>query len=101
MYAVIFKATFKQADTLDDAYFSMAKQLQQKAKSQYACQDFFSLTEGDQELAISYWLSMDDIQAWKQDPLHQSAQRKGAELWYESYSVEVVEVIKHYSQPNQ
>jgi len=97
MYAVIFKATFKNIAALDDEYFTMAKRLQQRAKEQYGCQDFVSTTEGNQEIAISYWHSIEDIKNWKADPLHSTAQVKGAQDWYASYTVEVVEVIKNYN----
>lgn len=93
MYAVIFKAVYKEIDNLSEEYFAMAKQLRLLAQEHYRCQNFVSSTEGNQELAISYWLSLEDIRSWKNDPLHKLAQAKGAEEWYESYSVEIAELI--------
>jgi len=54
-------------------------------------------SEDNQEIAISYWSSLEHIKAWKNDPLHQIAQSKGMQQWYESYTVEIVELIKTYS----
>ena len=97
MYAVIFKASFKDVNQLDAEYHGLAKQLQVLAKEQYHCQNFVSTTEGNQEIAISYWSSLEHLKAWKNDPLHQIAQSKGMQQWYETYTVEIVEIVKSYS----
>lgn len=94
VYAVIFKAVFNEGKKSSKEYLAMAKQLRDLAKDHYGCQDFVSSTEGNQELAISYWLSLEDIHSWKNDPLHKIAQSTGAEQWYASYTVEIVEVLK-------
>ena len=70
------------------------------AFDKYGCIDFVSSTEGDNELAISYWPSQDAILAWKQDTQHQQAQFKGKSKWYSSYQVEVVEVLSQYGIKN-
>lgn len=94
MYAVIFKAEFAAPD---DEYEAMAIRLRDLAMDKYGCSEFIAHTEGHKELAISYWDSQEQIQAWKQDPLHQEAQRKGREKWYGSYTVQVLEVQREYS----
>ena len=91
MYAVIFKATV--AD-LDDEYFRVAEDLKKLAFEKYGCQDFVSVTEGDKEIAISYWKSEQQIQDWKNDPEHRLAQANGRDKWYKSFSVEVCELIR-------
>ena len=85
MYAVIFKAKIKQ---LDDEYFETAQRMRELAMSQYGCLDFTSLSEGDEE----------QIKNWQQDAEHLLAQALGRNRWYESYQVEVVTVIRQYSQ---
>ena len=62
MYAVIFKATIAE---FDDEYFSTAERLKKLAFEKYGCQDFVSVTEGDEEIAISYWQTMQQIKDWK------------------------------------
>jgi len=89
MYAVIFKATVAQ---LDDEYFRVAENLKNLAFSKYGCLDFVSVTEGDQEIAISYWETTRQIRDWKNDPEHKRAQQAGRDKWYKSYSVEICEV---------
>jgi heme-degrading monooxygenase HmoA len=39
---------------------------------------------------------MDDIKKWKQDEVHQLAQRLGKEKWYTSYKVQIVEILREY-----
>jgi len=93
MYAVIFKAKTKK---LDDAYFEMAKRMRELAINDYGCLEFTAVTEGVNEIAISYWESYEHIKLWKQNSEHLVAQRLGQEKWYEDYSVEIVEIIDRY-----
>ncbi|AQA17864.1 antibiotic biosynthesis monooxygenase [Halioglobus japonicus] len=95
MFAVIFRATIK---ALDQEYVDTAETLRQRALSEFGCVEFKAWTEGDSEVAISYWKSEADILAWKQDAMHQRAQAAGAARWYSSYSVEVVEVVRRYEK---
>lgn len=93
MYAVIFRAEVAQ---LDDAYSEMAARLRERAISEFGCLEFTACTEGDAEIAISYWPTLEHIKAWKADPLHREAQALGRERWYRAYQVQVVEVVKAY-----
>ena len=78
MYAVIFKAKTKE---LDESYVTMAKRMRALAMSEYACCEFTAVTEGSEEIAISYWNSLEDIKKW-----------------CEGYSVETVEILSKYSK---
>lgn len=93
-YVVIFKAQIK---TFDADYHFVAEQLRQKALCEYQCQKFESLYEKGAEIALSYWKSLDDIQAWHRDAEHLVAQKLGKEKWYQSFSVEICEIKKSYS----
>jgi heme-degrading monooxygenase HmoA len=93
MYVVIFKASIAN---FDDEYFRTAEQLKELAFKKYACQDFVSSTEGDQEIAVSYWNTLQDIKDWKRDPQHRLAQKMGRDNWYQSVSVEICELLKSY-----
>ena len=94
MYAVIFKAEIK---TLDSNYAPMAKRMRELAINKYGCSDFISTTENNLEIAISYWNNLDQIKQWKQDSEHLAAQDKGKSIWYKSYTVQVVEIIREYN----
>ncbi|NNE36980.1 MAG: antibiotic biosynthesis monooxygenase [Gammaproteobacteria bacterium] len=74
----------------------MLAELRELAVSQYGCVDIQSVTEGENEITISYWNSLDEIKIWKQDERHLRAQSMGREKWYKSYQVQVVEVLKDY-----
>ena len=91
MYAVIFKATVAE---FDDEYFRVAERLKDLAFKKYGCQDFVSVTEGDEEIAISYWQTEQQIRDWKNDPEHRLAQAKGRNKWYESFSVEICKIVR-------
>lgn len=93
-YAVIFTATVKQ---FDDLYASTAADMRQRAMNQYGCTKFVACTEGNKEIAVSYWDSLEHIRAWKADAEHQVAQKMGQDAWYQHYRVEVVEVLRAYN----
>lgn len=93
MYAVIFKAEMNE---IDESYFEMANRMRELAINDYGCSEFTSCTEGNSEIAISYWQSQEQIQAWRNDPEHIKAQSLGKAKWYKSYQVQVVEVLREY-----
>ena len=92
-YAVIFRAEIR---ALDQEYTAMAARMRELALAEYGCLEFFAVTEGQQEVAISYWDSEEQIRRWKQNAEHLVAQQKGRNTWYRSYTVEVVEVVRAY-----
>lgn len=93
MYAVIFRAEIADAD---EEYSGTASRLRDLALSEYGCAEFTSCTEGQREIAISYWETLEQISRWKQNALHLDAQEKGRSRWYRSYTVEVVELLRSY-----
>lgn len=93
MYVVIFRAQIKELDT---DYSVTAAKLRELALSQFGCLDFHAVTEGNHEIAISYWPDEDSIKKWKQYSDHLMAQKLGREKWYESYSVTIAEVRRQY-----
>lgn len=93
MYAVIFRA---KIDEIDSEYSERADRMRELAINEYGCTEFISCTEGDTEIAISYWQSKEQIQAWKNNSEHQEAQALGKSKWYKTYRVQVVEIINEY-----
>lgn len=93
MYAVIFTAEIAH---LDEQYTRTASRMRELAFSEYGCSGFTSTTEGDREIAISYWPDLASIAAWRADPSHREAQALGKSRWYRSYRVEVVRVLREY-----
>jgi len=93
MYAVIFKA---EMNNIDNTYLETAKNMRELALSTYGCVEFTSTSEGNNEIAISYWNSKEDIKAWKANKDHKKAQALGKNKWYKSYSVQIVEILHEY-----
>ena len=93
MYAVIFRA---KTNELDEEYFKMAKKMRELALDQYGCLEFTAVTKGSDEIAISYWKSMEDIKKWKKNGEHLVAQELGCSKWYDEYKVEIVEIVSEY-----
>lgn len=94
MFAVIFRAKTGQQD---QDYIDTVNKMRELAFEKYGCLDFIAVTEGGEEIAISYWPSEQAILAWKSDPEHHQAQVLGREKWYQAYSVEIVEIKRKYS----
>lgn len=93
MYVVIFRAKIRR---LDDEYAKVAARMRELALGEFGCLEFFSVTQGDDELALSYWPDEASIRAWKSHAEHVLAQELGRERWYESYRVQVAEITRAY-----
>ncbi len=93
MYAVIFRAKIAG---LDEEYSRVAERMKELALGEYGCTEFVSVTQGREEIAISYWENQNQIQKWRSNSEHILAQELGRSKWYESYKVQVVEVIRAY-----
>lgn len=97
MFVVIFRARAKQ---LDDEYAQVARRMRQLALAEFGCVEFDAVTEGTNEIAVSYWRDEESIRAWKRQSEHLIAQELGRERWYESYTVQVCEIRRQYSGPS-
>lgn len=93
VYVVIFRARVRR---FDEQYSAMAARMRDLALSEFGCLEFHAVTEGEEEVALSYWPSMDSIKAWKSHPEHVEAQRLGRERWYASYSVQIAQIGREY-----
>jgi heme-degrading monooxygenase HmoA len=93
MFVVIFRARIRDYDA---AYADMAARMRELALAEFGCLEFHALSEGREEIALSYWPSEESIRAWKAHPEHVLAQQAGRERWYETYSVQVARVTREY-----
>ncbi len=93
MFVVIFRAKIRG---LDPEYLDVARRLRDIAHEQFGCIEFQSITEGEEEISLSYWPDEESIQAWKKHPEHVLAQEAGRERWYESYTVQVARLDREY-----
>jgi heme-degrading monooxygenase HmoA len=93
MHVVIFRASIRQ---LDAEYSASAARLRELALTRYGCLEFHALSEGDQEVALSYWPDEASIRAWRAHPEHLAAQQLGRERWYADWSVQIAEIGRAY-----
>lgn len=97
MFVVIFRA---KARRLDGEYARIAQRMRQLALAEFGCVEFDAVTEGPNEIALSYWRDEESIRAWKQQSEHIIAQELGRERWYESYTVQICEIRRQYQFPS-
>ena len=95
MYVVIFRAKVKQ---LDKEYSETASRMRELAMNQYGCIEFSACMEGMNEIAISYWPTMEHIAKWNDNPEHKAAQELGKSKWYSSHQVQVTKIIREYGK---
>jgi heme-degrading monooxygenase HmoA len=93
VYVVIFRAKVKNFDA---DYSKTANRMRELALSEFGCIEFKSVTDGCDEIALSYWPDEQSIRSWKLHPEHLEAQQRGRELWYESYTVQVANIGREY-----
>jgi len=91
MYAVIFKATIKD---FDSQHSKMAERTRDLAINEYDCTEFTTYTEGDKEIAISYWPSMEHIKVWHQNLENKEAQALGKSKWHATHQLRVTEILR-------
>ena len=96
MYVVIFRARIR---ALDDEYARVAARMRELALGEFGCMAFHAVTDGRDEVALSWWPSEESIRAWKDHPEHLLAQAAGKERWYETYSVQVATIERQYTCP--
>ncbi|REL36347.1 antibiotic biosynthesis monooxygenase [Thalassotalea euphylliae] len=99
-YAVIFTSLRSENDTAnntanDDGYAKTAEHMVNLASQQSGFLGIESAREG-LGITVSYWQDLESIRAWKVNAEHQLAQRKGYELWYESFKVRITKVERDY-----
>lgn len=63
------------------------------------CLAFHACTEGEWEIAVSYWPDAASIAAWRNHPDHRAAQVRGMRDWYTEHHVDVAEVVRSYGSP--
>lgn len=93
-YAVIFSA--RMSDDLR-GYDEMIVRMRDLAAKQPGFMGMESTMQGNHEITISYWRSLDDIAAWKRHPEHVQAQKLGRVRWYLSYTVRVTRIERCYA----
>jgi heme-degrading monooxygenase HmoA len=92
-YVAVIFTSVQTADL--DGYDETADHMEALAKEQPGYLGFESARSG-LGIAVSYWATEDDAQAWKRVVDHAEAQRLGRERWYAAYRVRVARVERDY-----
>jgi len=92
-YAVIFTSIRTEGD---DGYRDTAKHMLELASKQPGFLGFESARQGI-GISVSYWSSLEAIQAWKEQADHRQAQEKGKD-WYQAYRVRICRVEREYGR---
>jgi heme-degrading monooxygenase HmoA len=78
-----------------DGYAEMAQEMLETAKSMPGFVDVTAFTAADGErLTLVWWQDEDTLRAWRTHARHLVAQKTGRERWYESYTLEVAEIVR-------
>lgn len=92
-YVVIFTSIRTNHD--DEGYHLMTEEMVELAKQQ---KGFLGMESARNEIGItvSYWETLEDIKAWKENERHLVAQKNGREKWYHSYATRICKVEHAY-----
>lgn len=92
-YAVIAPTVLR-----DDAagYPAMAMRLMELAPDVDGFLGIESCWQGKFVLAVSYWRSLDAIDAWRRHARHQVAKDLGKTRWFEAYFTRIARVERDY-----
>ena len=93
MVVVIFRAKIRH---LDADYAAVAARMRELALTQFGCLEFQAVSEGADEVALSYWPDEASVVAWKNHADHMLAQQMGRQRWYQSYVVQVAHIGREY-----
>ncbi|MDP6921852.1 MAG: antibiotic biosynthesis monooxygenase [Lutibacter sp.] len=91
-YAVIFTSLMTKPS---ESYHEMADSMLMHAQQQEGFLGFEHARE-QAGITVSYWASLEAIQAWRQHSEHQKAIKKGRSTWYNAYKVRICKVTRDY-----
>ena len=88
-YAVIFTSTLSDQQ---QGYAEMAKKMEEMAQNQAGFLEMDSARD-QVGITVSYWESLDAIDAWRNNSSHRAAKALGKKKWYASYDLKICKVI--------
>ena len=92
-YAVIFSSLRTESG---EGYEQTAERMLELAALQPGYLGVESVREAGFGITVSYWSSLEAIQAWKQQAEHLEAQRMGRAKWYSRYKIRIAKVERDY-----
>lgn len=99
MYLILFRSRLTSEAGPD--YQDAATEMLAYAKQHPGYVDFRQYTADDGErLTVVRWKDAETLQSWREDPRHVAAKKRGRELWYETYDIDIAELkeSKHFDR---
>jgi heme-degrading monooxygenase HmoA len=93
MIVILFRSRLTEAAgddyrAMDEEIFALAR----RADGFEAVKSFRA--DDGERLTIVWWRDAESLARWRNDPRHRVAQQTGRARWYESYDMEVAEVVR-------
>ena len=88
-YAVIFSSERTEGD---HGYNMMAEKMVELASKQKGFLGVESARDSELGITVSYWKTLEDIAAWKENVAHQIAQQRGKQEWYRRFGLRVCKI---------
>jgi heme-degrading monooxygenase HmoA len=93
MVVIVFRSHLS-AEAGDD-YSEMAGEMLATAKEMPGFVEFKSFKADDGErVSLVYWQDHETLAAWRNHQRHRLAQSQGRSKWYESYRIEIADVVR-------
>ena len=92
-YAVIFSSERTEGER---GYHSMAEKMVELAQKQNGFLGMESARDNAIGITVSYWRTLEDIAAWKNNAAHQIAQERGKSEWYSKFTLRICKVERDY-----
>lgn len=99
MIIVLFEVTVKKE--YQTSYLELAASLREEyihREGFIRAERFSSLSEEGKILSMSVWASEEAIESWRNALHHRWAQKRGREVFFESYRITVVSPLRSYTQ---
>ena len=93
MVLILFRS--RLAPEAGDDYHAMAEEMVATAREMPGFVDYtFYAGENGERLSVVRWENLETMKAWREHPRHKIAQAAGRDRWYQSYDIEIAEVIR-------
>jgi heme-degrading monooxygenase HmoA len=94
-FAVIFTSSLRSESP---AYLAAAEEMLELASRMPGFLGLESVREKDEGITVSYWESLEAIEAWRRHPRHLDAKRMGKAEWYRRYRLRIARVEEPWKE---
>ena len=83
-----------------EEYYPVAQRMSEEATTipGYISHKTFTADDGERVIIVEHE-NMDAVKAWSQHEDHRAAKKRGREFFYDSYSIQVCEVVRENRKP--